>query len=906
MSQSSQNISGHIDHLEGGYVSGWTARIGDNTPINVAIYNQKGAFLGQGIANTYRDDLRENGINDGEHGFSIQINTELLSSKDKLVLKEVTTNTPIAAQAFAIELEESNISVRVTHVVGNKLSFSAWNKSAPWRKTLQFRIGDIHIGQYVVDSADKQVFGHIWVPAKFLNGVQQRVDIFAHGDALPLGGGEFTSEPVLTPWQYLKHSYGTPGYVSKPPVADNRYESLNFQLKNLQLDNQTGVSLETIQTVHQVLVEGYDGRKQFPKFTLPKFENPEVSIIVPAYNKFSLTYHCIASIALAYNKTSYEVILADDCSTDETAKAEGIIENLVISRNEENLRFLRSCNAATAHCKGKYIVFLNNDTEVTSFWLDELVSQFERDPDTGLTGSKLVNLDGTLQEAGGIVWGNGEPWNAGRNDNPFAPEWSYVREVDYVTGAAMCIRADVWNEVGKFSEEYAPCYYEDADLAFKVRHAGYKVVFTPHSKVIHFEGQSHGTDVTKGLKKYQVLNETTFRRKWFKQFKSHARPSLQALNLEKDRNIEQRILVLDYATPMQGMDAGSYAAIQEIKLMIALGFKVTFVPENLADMGKFTQQLQRLGVEVLLAPFYYSLQHVLEQRLEEMDAVYITRYGVAKKYIDQIKESGKPVVFNNADLHFLRELRAALANNAQEELDQALLTREEELDVCRKADAILTYNSTEHAVISSHILKSDSMHITPWVLEPHEPGPGYKSREGIAFLGGYNHKPNVEAVEFMVNKVMPLLHSERPDIKFYVYGSKMPKEFEAFETDNVVVKGFAETLDGVYHDHRIFVAPLLSGAGIKGKVLDAMAYSSPTVLTDVAAEGTGLTNGINTLIANNAEEWVEAIIKLYDDEVLWNRFAENSLLLAKENYSFENGVKRFRQIFESVGVFSSR
>ena len=245
---------------------------------------------------------------------------------------------------------------------------------------------------------------------------------------------------------------------------------------------------------------------------------------VNAYNKFELTYHCIASILLAYNEASYEVILADDCSTDITCEAETIIENLVISRNSENLRFLRSCNRATEIAKGDYIIFLNNDTEVSSFWIDELVEKHKSDGQVGLTGSKLLNLDGSMQEAGGIVWGNGQPWNVGRDANPLQPEFNYAREVDYVSGAAMCIPKTIWEEVGRFSEELAPCYYEDTDLAFKVRDTGYKTVYVPTSEVVHFEGQSHGRDVTKGLKRYQVVNEKTFRNKWFKAFKHNGVP----------------------------------------------------------------------------------------------------------------------------------------------------------------------------------------------------------------------------------------------------------------------------------------------------------------------------------------------------------------------------------------------
>ncbi len=633
------------------------------------------------------------------------------------------------------------------------------------------------------------------------------------------------------------------------------------------------------------------------------------SIIVPAYNKFELTYTCIASIAFAFNKTSYEVILADDCSDDFTSEAEFIIKNLVVSRNPENMRFLRSCNRAAKLAQGEYIVFLNNDTEVTSFWLDTLIAEFETKANIGMTGSMLINEDGSMQEAGGIVWEDGLPWNVGRGYSPYAPEFNYVRDVDYLTGAAMCLPTKVWMEVGGFSEELAPCYFEDTDIAFKVRDKGYRTVFTPFSKVIHFEGKSHGKDVTKGLKRYQVINQKTFASKWYRTFRNNGKASLENMMIEKDRNVGARVLVIDYATPQPNKDAGSYAAVQEMKLLLALGFKVTFIPENLAFFGSYTLELQKMGIEVLYAPFYASVFDVINKRLHEMDAVYITRYNVAEKYLDAIKNV-KPsikVVFNNADLHFLRELRTALkVSRSQEALNSALKTRENELAVCRKVDAILCYNSTEHAVITSHILETDKLHITPWVLEEKGEAPAFKAREGIAFLGGFNHYPNKEAVDYLVAEIMPLLEKVRPDIKLYVYGSAMPEEYKALETPNIEMVGFAENLDDVFYKHRVFVAPLLSGAGIKGKVLEAMAYQTPTVLTETAAEGTGLTHAISTLIAETPEEWVTNIIKLYDDQKLWKKFADASAILVKERYSAEHGYKAFKKIMASVGLYAYR
>lgn len=902
------NVYGAIDTVDAGVAYGWVAYKDSDEPLTVHVIAEE-RCIGTGEANLFRQDLFDANIGNGHHGFEISVETLPINDGREVSYRLVNTATgeEIPNVVHVKHQPDQSFSAEILREEDGHYVIAVSSDKPIHHKFIQLFNENLCLGTQEVNTQEQRTEVRFVVPLEFKDGRDRLYKVGIAGFQDMLTAKTLAVYPIQTPWQYIKESFNKPGFLSMPKQADKRYESLHFQLEALA-NNSGTVPVIDLTTTHKVLVEGYEGRTRYPKFNLPKWDKPEVSIIVPAYNKFELTYHCIASIALAYNKTSYEVILADDCSTDETSFAEEIIGNLVISRNPENLRFLRSCNRASEKAQGDYILFLNNDTEVTSFWLDELIDKMKEDASIGMTGSKLLNLDGSMQEAGGIVWGNGQPWNVGRNLNPLAPEYNYAREVDYLTGAAMCIRSDLWQKVGMFSEELVPCYYEDTDLAFKVRAEGYKTVYVPHSEVVHFEGQSHGTDVTKGLKRYQVINERTFRQKWFKQYRNNGTPSFENLRFEKDRNIGQRVLVIDYASPMPNKDAGSYAAIQEIKLIQSLGFKVTFVPANLAHFGKYTTALQKMGVEVLYAPFYYSVNHVLETRLDEFDAVYITRYHIAKDYVNYIRQhSNAKIVFNNADLHFLREMRAALRDGKDRiQLDRALQTRNEELAVCRAADAVLCYNSTEHAVITSHILEADKLHITPWVLESKPKGPSFKEREGIVFLGGFNHLPNGEAVEYLVNDIMPLLAKQRPDINLYVYGSNMPQRIKDMSADNIKMVGFAETLDGVFHDHRVFVAPLLSGAGIKGKVLESMAYNLPTVLTEVAAEGTGLTHGISTLIAQEPQEWVDAIIKLYDDQALWSKFAENSQLLVDAKYSHENGHKAFKDIFASVGVYSTK
>jgi len=229
--------------------------------------------------------------------------------------------------------------------------------------------------------------------------------------------------------------------------------------------------------------------------------DPVVSIIIPVYNKHLYTFTCLESIHKHRNESiRFEIIVVDDASSDETVQMLDQMDGITVIRNSTNKGFIHSCNSGAQAAKGEYLLFLNNDTVVTNGWLNALRNTFLDFPDAGLVGARLIYPNGQLQEAGGIVWQDGSAWNYGRLDDPNKPAYSYCRAVDYCSGACIMIPKQDFFELGSLDVRYAPAYYEDTDLAFRVRTANRQVYYQPNAVIIHFEGISSGTDTDSGTK----------------------------------------------------------------------------------------------------------------------------------------------------------------------------------------------------------------------------------------------------------------------------------------------------------------------------------------------------------------------------------------------------------------------
>lgn len=650
-------------------------------------------------------------------------------------------------------------------------------------------------------------------------------------------------------------------------------EGVNLRFRYVENDFDNGIGV--FDTRHLDIIRAKKSgksreEKDYRRFGIPKTDKPLVSIVIPVYNQFDYTYNCILQIKRHSGDIPYEIIIADDCSTDLTVNIKKIISGLKVIRNEQNLRFLLNCNNAAKKARGEFILFLNNDTQVQDNWLKPLVDTMQ-DESVGMTGSKLIYSFGAVQEAGGIIWKDGSAWNYGNKKNREDPEYNYVKEVDYISGASIMIRRSLWEEIGGFDERFAPAYYEDVDLAFEVRKHGYKVVYQPLSLVVHFEGVSNGTDTSTGQKAYQVTNARKFYDKWKDVLEKEHFENGENVFVAKDRTrFKKHILVIDQYVPCHDQDAGCKCSYMYMKMFLDMGLHVTFLGDNFSRTEPYTTELNQLGIEVLYGVYYKkNWEKFLMENMKHFDYVYLQRPHISIKYIDIIKKYGHAkIIYFACDLQHIREEREYEITGNSEKLESARKWKEIEYELFDKTDVGYVVGSFEQDVMKKAFPDKEVRNIPLYIYDelPKNINKDFATRRDLMYVGGFGHAPNVDAVMWFGKEVMPLITKKYPDIKWHIVGSKATDEIKALANDNIIVDGFLsdEDLEKLYRSCRIDIVPLRFGAGVKGKVVEAAFFQIPLVTTSIGAEGLDDKMG-NMHVVDDAREMAEYICSIYED-----------------------------------------
>jgi GT2 family glycosyltransferase len=637
---------------------------------------------------------------------------------------------------------------------------------------------------------------------------------------------------------------------------------------------------------------------QLTSICFPQHEEVDVSIIIPVFNQLEYTHACLASLQAVQEQPRFEVIVVDDCSTDGTPKVIAQIPGVVYLRNENNSGFIASCNAGAKAARGKYLVFLNNDTVVKSGWLTALLDTFKEERRAGIVGSKLIYQDGRLQEAGGIIWQDASGWNYGKFDDPGKPEYNYLRDVDYCSGAALMVPKALFESAGGFDSRYAPGYYEDTDLAFKVRQAGYRVLYQPLSEVIHHEGVTGGTDTSTGAKKHQEINRSTFAEMWSDELaKRPVNGDVAFLNQPRTPS-GRNILVIDHHLPMPDRDSGSLRMFQILKILHRLGHRVTFLPDNLADMPPYTGELQKRGIQVVHHPYVKKVRDYLISHGRMFDVVVLSRCDFACKHITDVRLHAPQsrIIFDTVDLHYLREQREAQLTQDPDVLRKAQERQLREDSLIKEADETWVVSPIEQQMLQEN-WPHKSIQVVSNIVDLTGPVTPFSLRRDWLFIGGFQHRPNIDAVLFFLEQIYPLVRDRLPDTKFYIIGDKAPPEIVALASDRIIVAGLQRDVRSFFDSVRLSVAPLRFGAGIKGKINQSMAFGVPVVATSIAVEGMNLTDHKDVLVADEPQDFARSLIELYESEDLWKRLSQNGISKTQELYSTDAAREKLEFLF---------
>ncbi|MCI0416656.1 glycosyltransferase, partial [bacterium] len=628
---------------------------------------------------------------------------------------------------------------------------------------------------------------------------------------------------------------------------------------------------------------------------------PLVSIVIPVYNQLHYTRQCIDEIRRS-TSNPYELIIINNGSTDGT---EEYLDSLLpqstkvkIQHNRENSGFVNACNQGAELAAGDYLVFLNNDTLPRSGWLEALVNTAETMPGAGAVGAKLLYPDGVLQEAGSLVFSDSTPWNYGKGDDPEKPEYNYIRETPYCSAACLLIRRDLFHEIGGFDGRYSPAYWEDVDLAFEVRKRGLKVVYQPLANVIHFEGITGGTNIHSGYKQYQVRNKEIFREKWADELKRQPGFDRNKLKSASIQNSNPRILVVDHYLPVFDRNSGNHRAYQMMRLVRQADHPLTFVARNGEYQNRYKQELQNLGIETYATdqkhfdsngytpsspPIHWD--DLLKQG--DYRLAILSRYQNAEIYLPLIRAHSPKtkIVLDTVDVHFLREQRKANLYGTTYLQVHALQIRESELAVCHKADALIAVTEEDASVLRQELGTEKPVWVIP-NIHPIEKAPiPFQHRNGLVFVGNFVHPPNSDAMFYFFGQILPLILKELPDIYLYIVGGNSIPLLQSLRSERVIVTGYVPSTRPFLDRSRLSINPLRYGAGMKGKIGEAMAHGLPVVSTTIGAEGFNFQAGTEALIADSAQDFALAVIQGYTDEHLWNKLSENGLHMIEERYS---------------------
>lgn len=639
----------------------------------------------------------------------------------------------------------------------------------------------------------------------------------------------------------------------------------------------------------------------------------DVSIIIPVYNQWKLTQACINSILETCDgRVNYELILADDCSTDDTINADSYYPGLIIVKTDKNVGFLRNCNNAARKARGRHFVLLNNDTIVLPNWLAALYDTMEKDDSAAIVGSKILNPGGTIQEAGAVLFRDASDFHVGKGRNRLKPIYNIRRETDYIAGCSILIRKSFWDSVGGFDLRYEEAYFEDIDIAMTARAQGMRVIYEPCSELIHFQHKSYSFKAKNRHNILSNVNKKFFLEKWAHDLENHAKPNVPwqiAMGLAERtpsqesclRRASNQLNILYYSPyPTYPVNHGNRARMcRLVQKFEEMGHKVHFV---LLEDFKFNEETlkgmrtQFSTVDVIpCKKIWFSLDGVpfdgwYTDSIGEHIRLLCNRYDIdlvlcSYVYQSKLLEVVPHHILKVIDTHDKKGNCSEMLRLNKLPSSQFSCTSDEEGAYLRRADRIIGITDDETQYFDTVTKQQNAITIS------HVEKPNFVKKEfltlGNVGIVASNNCINIAMVQQCLESIN-LRSQGNNDLPFKLHIAGGVKEAllnkissadkSLYQKNWVKMHGFVPNISDFYAEMDLILSPMMCGTGINIKMVEAMAHGLPLLTTVHGSRGMGLNDSMHNHTDINS--LVNSLFTLIENPEELERLAE----LSRKNY----------------------
>ncbi len=609
---------------------------------------------------------------------------------------------------------------------------------------------------------------------------------------------------------------------------------------------------------------------------------PQVSVIMVMFNRFELTMLALSSLRDNFTG-DIELILVDNASIDDTRRITSYVSGAKIIRNAENIGFLRGCNLALEQASAPALLYLNNDVELAHGALAMALRRLGSDDDIGAVGGKILRSNGTLQEAGSIIWRDGTTTGYMREGDPLAPEANFVRDVDYCSAVFLLCRTSCVRALGGFDEAFAPAYFEDADLCVRTLQAGFRTIYDPAVMVHHLEfGSAPTTEASMALMR---RGKRIFRKK-HQAFLDTRPPGAGKVRLEaRSPRVRPMVLFIEDTVPLRRLGSGFVRSNDIVHAIARAGHEVHVFPLNGAEqdvMSLFSELPE--DAEILHDRNFSIFAEFFEERRHLYRVIWVARAHNFARILPLLQKAGidparTKIILDSEALASAREAARASLAGAPFELDTAL--REEFLNtqICAK---ILAVNIQEATALRNIGLERVSVLGT--ARAPCPTAEVFGQRSGLLFVGAIHQadSPNMDALRWYQADIQPALAAalgQAPMLHVAGYTAPGIDLSEFANNPGIRLHGALDDTRPLYRAARLFIAPTRFAAGTPYKLIEAAAYGVPCVATDLLVGQLGWSAGVEILSApqSDAKSFAARIAALYGAEALWREIRKNAL-----------------------------